>query len=208
MSVLTDSEEGSGRRSRLTRLVAGIPFCIAADNQVGWRAYPETDRQPEQCLWFSIRALGEITGRLLKGSKGHPTPLRQKAADAHRGRAVPGSRSRTGGRARRYGPRGPKAPGPMATAGSGAPRGSGSSRALVRGPTGTQRHRPWFRSAANHLRSPFGPRSSGGISTRPRVPNVRASATAGSVASQSRAAYTRPTRRNRGSHAGYQPPLP
>jgi len=58
------------------------------------------------------------------------------------------------------------------------------------------------------LRSPFGPRSSGGISARPRVPNVRASALARSVASRSRATYARPARRNNGSHAACQPPVP
>ena len=58
------------------------------------------------------------------------------------------------------------------------------------------------------LRSPFGPSSSGGMRTRPRVPNVRASAIARSVASRSSATYTRLVLRNSGSHAGCQPPVP
>ena len=43
--------------------------------------------------------------------------------------------------------------------------------------------------------------------TRPRLPNIRASAIARSVASWSSATYTRPARRNSGSHDGYQPPV-
>jgi len=46
-----------------------------------------------------------------------------------------------------------------------------------------------------------------GMRTRPRVPNVRASAIARSVTSRSSAKYTRLARRNSGSHAGCQPPV-
>jgi hypothetical protein len=55
---------------------------------------------------------------------------------------------------------------------------------------------------------PFGPSTSGGMRTRPRIPNVRASATARSVASRSSATYTRSARRNNGNHATCQPPVP
>jgi len=66
---------------------------------------------------------------------------------------------------------------------------------------------PLAPTRSQSLRSPFGPRSSGGMRTRLRAPNVRASAMARSVASRSSATYTRPARRNSGSHAGCQPPV-
>jgi hypothetical protein len=46
------------------------------------------------------------------------------------------------------------------------------------------------------------------MSTRPRDPNVRARTMPRSVASRSSATYTLPARRNSGSHAGCQPPVP
>ena len=46
---------------------------------------------------------------------------------------------------------------------------------------------PFAPTRSQSLRSPFGPRSSGGISTRPRAPNVRASPMARPVASRSSA---------------------
>jgi hypothetical protein len=35
--------------------------------------------EPEMCLRFAIRAVGKLSGRLLKSNKRHPVPLRQKA---------------------------------------------------------------------------------------------------------------------------------
>jgi hypothetical protein len=39
----------------------------------------KVDREPESFLQLCVRALSEFVSRLLKGSKGHPAPLRQKA---------------------------------------------------------------------------------------------------------------------------------
>ena len=35
--------------------------------------------EPEMFLRFAIRAVGKLSGRLLKSNKRHPVPLRQKA---------------------------------------------------------------------------------------------------------------------------------
>jgi hypothetical protein len=106
-------------------------------------------RSEDVSLQLGVRALSKLPCRLLKSSQRDSVPLRHKA-QVHVAAERPDGLAHTGVHARRHGPPDLRAPGPVAVAGSGAPRGSGSSRALAPAASETRRNHPSLPPAANH----------------------------------------------------------
>ena len=79
MRVRVNPEERSGRCFRFTHPGgASTPVYIAADNQAGLRASPEAERA-EVVSMARLPRLGNLSGRLLKGSKRNSAPLCQQS---------------------------------------------------------------------------------------------------------------------------------
>ena len=80
-------------------------------------------RWPQTPSYLGIRVLCKFAGGLLEGSNGDPIPLTEKAQMRITAQGSLMAEFRTGDRARRHDPLDPKAPSPVATAGSEATRG-------------------------------------------------------------------------------------
>jgi len=106
-------------------------------------------RWPQTPSYLGIRVLCKFAGGLLEGSNGDPIPLTEKAQMRITAQGSLMAEFRTADRARRHDPLDPKAPSPVATAGSEAPRGWDSSRAPVPESTGTRQDHPLLPPAAS-----------------------------------------------------------
>ena len=107
----------------------------------------DADRKRRHISVF--RVLSKFAGGLLEGSNGDPIPLIEKAQMRITAQGSLMAEFRTADRARRNDPLDPKAPSPVATAGSEAPRGWDSSRAPVPESTGTRQDHPLLPPAAS-----------------------------------------------------------
>ena len=115
-------------------------------------------RWPQTPSYLGIRVLCKFAGGLLEGSNGDPIPLTEKAQMRITAQGSLMAEFRTRDRARRHDPLDPKAPSPVATAGSEATRG------------GARRERPLrHRSERAGIALPCHPQPVVEVALRPEV---------------------------------------